>query len=823
MQWLNDTFTGTPGVNIVGGHSGELGAATWAVQAGFGAIIDNTGGRIFAQTAAGTTFYPSGKASADSDYVEITFDVVTAQRLVLHSRVVISPWASYTADIDAAGTGLRIYRNNSTYTALGAVKAITLLPTGNVLRLKCTGTGTTVTIEATLNGTTWTETDTATNRLVAPGMVALGFTAAGSDTTGIHINQITAGDSAVASDTVKPTATSAAVANGAPTVVAITMSEAMDPAYIPAVSTFTVGGHTISSISISGTVISLTCATPFVNGEAASTVGYTQDGTNNLRDVSGNLLDNFSALAITNNVAASDTVAPAFSSAQVTNSQPSVILVTMNETLAASIPPTSAFTPSGGRSVTAVSISGTVASVTVDTPYVYGDVITVAYTQPAANPRLQDAAGNIADTFAAQSVTNNIAAPATFDTSKILFSPYNWDVQSGYAKTINPGAYLRLNFSGASCTLLFDTTGLVAPFPKLSYRVDGVGQWVITDLAASVAITLPTNYPSHHLELMVRSTTDAQSRWVSQAASVKLTGVTLASGGVLSKPPEQPLYGLYFGDSITEGTLTVNANPDVMLRSDAYQGWAYLSAKAIGAECGIVGFARQGLTVTGNPDVPVFGSTYNMLYSGVSRSFARAPDYVVINQGTNDGSANIQAAALAVLNNLLSALPVSTKVIVLRPFNGAGDAYWKAAIAACSAPARVIYVDTTGWYISANSTDGTHPNGFENISNLAPRTAAAIRAALAGAPTLTQRTVSITLGLDASSPAASLTGAMVAFYDEPTPNLYTAARFQTAAETCDANGVLTFTCGSTLPSGGTGGFVVQFADGKHYNGSVVVS
>jgi hypothetical protein len=107
-----------------------------------------------------------------------------------------------------------------------------------------------------------------------------------------------------ATDTTAPTASSAAVANATPTVVAITMSEAMNTSFVPAAAAFTVGGHTVSSVAISGSTINLTVSAAFVNGEAARTVSYTQPGTNNARDVAGNLLANFTGLAITNNVAA---------------------------------------------------------------------------------------------------------------------------------------------------------------------------------------------------------------------------------------------------------------------------------------------------------------------------------------------------------------------------------------------------------------------------------------------------------------------------------------------------------------------------------------
>lgn len=531
--------------------------------------------------------------------------------------------------------------------------------------------------------------------------------------------------------------------------------------------------------------------------------------------------------------AVGDTVAPVFSSAQVANANPNIILVTMSETLAASIPPASAWTPSGGRTATAVSLSGSVVSVTVNTPYVNGDVITIGYLKPAANPRLQDASGNATESFTAQPVTNNVAVAVvnSYDPTKILFSPYNWDVQSGYAKTINSGAYFRTSFGGASCSLTFDLTGVSGSVPKLSYRVDEFGPWITVDLAAAIAITVPTDtadFASHYLELMVRSTSEAVSRWVSQAVAVKLTGVTLAAGKALSMPPVRPLFGLYYGDSITEGINTLKSTGDTTVRSDAGQGWAYLSARLIGAEAGIVGFGRQGLTVTGNPDVPVFGSTYNLMYAGATRSFSRAPDYIVINQGTNDGSANIQSAALAVLNNILAAVPVGTKIIVLRPFNGSGATFWQNAIAASNAPARIIYVDTTGWFNTANSPDGLHPNGYENATHIAPLAATAIQSALDGAPTLTPRTLTLTLasGKDASNnaiPAANLSNLKVSFHDEQTPDITTVPRYQSAVETTNASGVLTFSFGSTLPSGGTGHLTVYGSGGVQYNGPAAVA
>jgi hypothetical protein len=137
----------------------------------------------------------------------------------------------------------------------------------------------------------------------------------------------------------------------------------------------------------------------------------------------------------------SDTTAPAVSSAQVANATPTVIAITMGENLVNSVPPASAFAVSGGKTVNAVSISGAVVSLTVSAAYAYGDTITVGYTAPSTNPRLQDAAGNPTASFAGRAVTNNISAPVvgggSYDTlvARWRFDPLADTTPEVYAET----------------------------------------------------------------------------------------------------------------------------------------------------------------------------------------------------------------------------------------------------------------------------------------------------------------------------------------------------------------------------------------------------
>lgn len=106
---------------------------------------------------------------------------------------------------------------------------------------------------------------------------------------------------------------------------------------------------------------------------------------------------------------------PSFSGAAVENAAPLVIVLTYSLSLANIVPAATAFSVKvngTNRTVSSVVVSGTKVQLTLASPIVYGDVVTVAYTKPATNP-LQTSAGGEAASLSARTVTNNCAAPAT--------------------------------------------------------------------------------------------------------------------------------------------------------------------------------------------------------------------------------------------------------------------------------------------------------------------------------------------------------------------------------------------------------------------------
>jgi len=105
-------------------------------------------------------------------------------------------------------------------------------------------------------------------------------------------------------------------------------------------------------------------------------------------------------------------VNPVYSGSTVENTAPSVIGMNYNMTLASTLPPAAAFVVminSVSRVVNTVAVSATKVLLTLASPVVNGDVITVAYTIPATNP-LQSSSGGQAATMSAQVVTNYVTA-----------------------------------------------------------------------------------------------------------------------------------------------------------------------------------------------------------------------------------------------------------------------------------------------------------------------------------------------------------------------------------------------------------------------------
>jgi uncharacterized repeat protein (TIGR02059 family) len=116
---------------------------------------------------------------------------------------------------------------------------------------------------------------------------------------------------------------------------------------------------------------------------------------------------------------------PVYLSSAINNSTPARLEMNYNLTLANIVPPVSAFTVtvnSSVRAVSSITVSGDNVLLTLASPVVYSDLVTVAYTKSATNP-LQTSSGGQAVSISAQPVTNNCIATTNQSPVVYISSP----------------------------------------------------------------------------------------------------------------------------------------------------------------------------------------------------------------------------------------------------------------------------------------------------------------------------------------------------------------------------------------------------------------
>jgi hypothetical protein len=158
-----------------------------------------------------------------------------------------------------------------------------------------------------------------------------------------------------------------------------------------------------------------------------------------------------------------------------------------NLSLANIVPPASAFSVmvnSIARPVSAVTISGTKVQLTLTSEIHYGDIVNLTYTKPASNP-LQTAAGGIALSIPAHSITNSIqnpVVPVSTVTVKMTISPNH------VYKTLN----ISLVYTGNISTLVSSA------LPEIIRITDASGKLFIEKVVdAGIAnIKIPMNLSS---------------------------------------------------------------------------------------------------------------------------------------------------------------------------------------------------------------------------------------------------------------------------------------------------------------------------------------
>jgi hypothetical protein len=147
-------------------------------------------------------------------------------------------------------------------------------------------------------------------------------------------------------------------------------------------------------------------------------------------------------------------VIPAVSTATIENSAPTHVVITFDVALNTTAPATTAFALAG-KTISNVSISGAVVTLTVSVAYVYGNTVSLSYTQPVLNPLKALIGGSKVTSFEDYPVVNNVAFTPQYLADKLLFWGKVSEIAAGAMPNKVTGASDSLTVGGSAGSYTF--------------------------------------------------------------------------------------------------------------------------------------------------------------------------------------------------------------------------------------------------------------------------------------------------------------------------------------------------------------------------------
>lgn len=281
-----------------------------------------------------------------------------------------------------------------------------------------------------------------------------------------------------------------------------------------------------------------------------------------------------------------------------------------------------------------------------------------------------------------------------------------------FTKTINAETYVDSAFMGSEIYFKVDGATTITALMKnmssqgytgyISVSIDG-GAFVRHLIADSVVIATGLAPTEHVIRIVTSSIFNNDLRW-NNGEGFAFKGFTLNAGTMKAVKPHNR-YGLFLGDSITEGIRVTGADSTPESNSSE-KTYAYLTCANLDVACLRAAVGGTGITQGGNGAFPKAIDYVDFAMKDIKET-SDSPDFIVVNHGTNDSAASsavFQAGYTEYLQKLKrkhSGIPI----FAVRPFNGAHASDIQIVIANFK---NVFYVDTTGWGITY--TDGLHPD-----------------------------------------------------------------------------------------------------------------
>lgn len=259
-------------------------------------------------------------------------------------------------------------------------------------------------------------------------------------------------------------------------------------------------------------------------------------------------------------------------------------------------------------------------------------------------------------------------------------SPFNWyNNGSTSSTTINEGAYFKIRFTGTSFGVTFDVSAMSGAgysavyYPTIKWQIDGGAATRQQLTSSDTTVTLGTGLSDalHSIVFWLDGIDEGTNtnRW-DGTLSLVITALILDTGKTVQAYPKSTVgNGIVFSDSIGSGSvaLALQQSSNYSIVQAASLGWQALCMDQLNVEYGNVSFCGQGYE-TGIQGMGAVTGTYNLFFTGHSRTLTPAPNVAMIQFGTNGGLSD-PAILTTFLGNIRTYVGAACRIYLLIPFN----------------------------------------------------------------------------------------------------------------------------------------------------------
>lgn len=186
--------------------------------------------------------------------------------------------------------------------------------------------------------------------------------------------------------------------------------------------------------------------------------------------------------------------------------------------------------------------------------------------------------------------------------------------------------------------------------PYFAYSIDGGS---LTRQLINNPVLPAVTTGEHIIRVVCDGLTESEDKWIGEAGFA-FKDVIVDEGGTVKGILPMNKVGMFFGDSITEGVRALSGTDANSNGNSGSAAFPYTTCKNLNAISHRVGFGATGVTKSGSGGVPKCITYIDNMTSSRETPYIE-PDFIVVNHGRNDGSADsatFKTEYNAVLNRL---------------------------------------------------------------------------------------------------------------------------------------------------------------------------